>query len=203
MALRDRKSGRLLPNLLKTWQLDPESAVVAVGFSAGSNSGLRELLRNADDRAQIQGAIALDGAHWNQKKLGTDDPGEYWDWIGEAGPFHEMQMLSARTGKPFILSASAVGRPGPQLSMTREALSAVARTLSAAGFTREDAPPSLSGEITGTDQGRTITRAPVASWRYGGAVTLLYPGDQAADHRWQIAAVAPLALRHLRSEGVI
>lgn len=198
-ASKRNKAGRVLPTLLREWRLDPDSIVVCVGFSAGSNSGLRELLRNADDRAQIAAAVALDGAHWNVKATSDNPPkSAYWDWAGEAGPFEAMAL----SGKPFVATASAVGRPGQKLTMTREGLRSIGSALEAAGIPKTAAPAEWTRALTGTASGQTITRAPVESWRQGGFVVALYDGARPADHVWQAGAVARNALEWVRAQGI-
>lgn len=205
-SLRDRTTGRLLPNLLRNYNLAPDSMVVGVGFSAGSNSGLRELLRNEGDREQIAAAVGIDGAHWNQKKKGAITPDQFWDWKGEAGPFDQMAQLAARTGKPFVATASQVAAPvvGQQiLSMTKEALQAVSGTTQQATGTAKGSIPSMFlGTLTGTVKGQQMSKIALDGWSQGGFVATMWPGNQANDHIWQAQVMVPQALSYLRTKGV-
>lgn len=204
MGMRSGQTGRLLPSLLESWRLAPDSVVVAVGFSAGSNSGLRELLRNADDRAQIAAAVAIDGAHWNVKKI-SDAPAvaDYWDFKGEAGPFAAAAIEAARTGKPFLMTASQVGRPTNQTTMTREAAKTLrAYVESQTGLAPGAAPAPFAGELSGTVKGQTVTKSPVESWAQGGFTVGLYPGNGPNDHIWQADAIGKAALSWLRNRNI-
>ena len=205
-ALRDRGTGRLLPNLLKNYNMSPDSMVVAVGFSAGSNDGLRELLRNAEDRNQIVAAVAVDGAHWNQKKQGATDPKDYWDWKGEAGPFDQMAQLAATSGKPFVTTASMVAAPVvPKqiLSTTREALASISgTTLGATGIAKSSPPGMFAVPLTGTVKGQQVSKAPIDGWSQGGFVASVWPGNQPNDHIWQANTLVPQALAYLRAKGI-
>lgn len=205
-ALRDRTTGRLLPNLLKNYRMSPDSMVVGVGFSAGSNDGLRELLRNEDDRKQMVAAVAIDGAHWNQKKKGATDPNDFWDWKGEAGPFDQMAQLAAKTGKPFVATASQVAGPvvpNQILSMTREALQGVAGTvLSSTGVAKSSPAGAFAVPLTGMVKGQNMTKAPVDGWTQGGYAVSLWPGNGPNDHIWQAQVLVPQALAYLRTQGI-
>ena len=201
--LRD-SAGRILPNLLRKYGMDPSSAVVAVGFSAGSNNGLRELLRNSEDRKQIIGVLAIDGAHWNVRKV-SDTPaiGDYWDWKGEADPFAQTALEAANGGRPFLATASQVARPGAALTMTREGLRSVSSWLDSQGASRGPAPAPFNGEIKATVNNREVSKSPVDSWSQGNFVVSLWPGNQPADHVWQARAIGREGLAWLRSRGVV
>lgn len=122
--------GRLIPNLIRQWGLELAGLrrLGLVGFSAGSSSGLRELLRHPEDRSLVDAVIAADGLHAALRPSPSDETiqGQYWDFDGQLGPFLEMARLGSREGGPIVMfTATDIARPSSGITKTSEAMSDV------------------------------------------------------------------------------
>jgi hypothetical protein len=118
-------SGRLLPALIDSFKrytgvsYEDAGNIGCLGFSAGSNSGVRELLRNAQDRERLSFVAAIDGLHPNLIP-GTAD--RFADWRREMGPFEDYAVRAARGLAKMVCTASQVAQPSPTNASTRRAL---------------------------------------------------------------------------------
>jgi hypothetical protein len=111
----------LIPNILRQYGIKKPRRIGLVGFSAGSNSGLRELLRDPLDRALASFAVSADGMHMavrSDYKRGSELADDDLIEPSQLEPFKSF----ARTGKPFVITASNVERPIPTVTKTREAM---------------------------------------------------------------------------------
>lgn len=149
-ALRDG-SGRLLPNLLRKYGFGEARRVACIGFSAGSNSGLGQLLKHPLDRAQIDFVGSFDGIH---SYVGTTpppvaDPLSYFKFRAQADPWFDFMRQAALGLKGCVVTASDVAPPAPDFTKTRSALTALLQGLGmqlgrlTAGDTPWTSPPLL------------------------------------------------------------
>jgi hypothetical protein len=123
------RKGELLPALLKRYErfIGSEIGRIAVvGFSAGANSGVRELLRNETDRSRIDFVASVDGMHPNfaPRPLGnvTDPRSNYADWSSEMGGLESFARRAASGGVGLVCTASDIPSPSPRVSSSSFAL---------------------------------------------------------------------------------
>lgn len=124
-ALR-QPNGRLLPALLKSRQISPSSvsAVAVIGFSAGFG-GVRELLRDPEDRAAIDFACVLDSLHFpivggQAKNWRADDPATIIDFGRTVGPFLAFATEAAQAKKGWVSTWGDIPRPNPAVTSAKE-----------------------------------------------------------------------------------
>jgi len=178
------------------------SRIAVVGFSAGSNSGVRELLRSPLDRARISFVAAIDGMHpmFARRRIRTDETNpeaHYADWAGQMAPFAEYGLLAAEDqGCAMVCTASGVSA-SRSVAPTGVALASlyqwIAARSSAAGPwlppaypPRDTAPALRPGEAYPTPSNILGARRFVAMW---------YQGRTARAHELQAYVVAPDVLR--------
>ena len=189
--MRD-SSGRLLPALLRQWNADGAERIAAVGFSAGSNSGLRQLLWHPEDRARLDAVFAIDGLHPS-----VNAAGELLDPRQLEG-LRAYATAAAAGGRLAVATASNVAAPsassGKTAQMLRELTAAVATARGAA----LPAPP-LSWLGTSPPPESIVTQAQalglVDAAQLGGFSAWWFSGADAAAHIRQAQNVLPLLLR--------
>lgn len=148
-ALR-QPNGRLLPALLKSWQIPigAVSAVAVIGFSAGFG-GVRELLRHPEDRAAIDFACVLDSLHFPirggiVKNWRADDPGSIIDFARTVGPFLDFAAEAAQGKRAWVSTWGDIPRPDPAVTTAREGnLSLFAALMQAAPVELPEVPPGF------------------------------------------------------------
>jgi hypothetical protein len=204
--LRDQ-DGAILPNLCSRYRqflggdLGDMGRIAVVGFSAGSNSGVRELLRNAYDRARIDFVAAVDGMHpmiSTRRVRSSENPEDFYaDWSAQMQPFAEYALLAADDqGASMVCTASQVPAV-PGIAPSGMALASlyqwVALRSAATGprmpavFPPRDTAPALrGGEAYPTPDVVQGADRFVAMW---------YPGRDARAHELQAYVVAPDVLR--------
>lgn len=209
-------SGQLLPGLFRAYrawlgfELADVGRIAVVGFSAGSNSGVRELLRNPVDRGRISFVAAIDGEHPNlaatpptDAQRATDPLSRYADFAGELGGLVDVATQAALDAGPaVVVTASSVAAPSPVNSDTRSALFdlqwAVESGVQQAG--RRVVPPTLDGAFPPNATSSYLH----AGERYPQPFTvsgcrrfvaLYYPGTVERDHVLQARIVAPDVLQ--------
>lgn len=132
-TLRDA-DGAILPTLLARYRrflgfdLGSVGRIAVVGFSAGSNSGVRELLRSPLDRARVSFVAAIDGMHpmWARRRVRrseleapapSDPESMYLDWTAQMQPFAAYALDAAQDqGGAMVATASQV-RPSSGASV--------------------------------------------------------------------------------------
>jgi hypothetical protein len=190
-------SGPLIPALLRRYGRPEDSDVLAIGFSAGSNSGLRELLRDPQDREQLVGVVALDGLHSSLKTWVKDAPSvrdRYADWTGQMSPFEDYMRRAADGDKLMVATASDVAAPPGGITKTRDAWLDIVTDLANLGVPVHPLASSLQETLTGTD-GRSVSWFPAPGATLGDrGYVLFFEGNQARDHVQQAQAVAPWIL---------
>lgn len=185
--------------------LEQAGRIAAVGFSAGSNSGIRALLESPLDRARLDFVAAVDGMHptlapelRGVRRPVSDDPrADFRAWDQQMGPFAEFADLAAQRACGFVATASSVAPTRREISTTAQALSAlfafvsqttggVPARLPATYPPRTDSPALRSGEQY---------PMPYSIVSVGDFVAMHYPGDQKRDHVLQAQVVVPDILR--------
>lgn len=127
------RKGRLLPNLVAQFSKSIGAGwndigrICALGFSAGANNGLRELLRNEEDRQRIDVLFSVDGLHANLKPgvaySATNWRGRYADWDKEMEPFADFATAAACGERLAVFTCSNVASPaGGVVTKTADAL---------------------------------------------------------------------------------
>lgn len=205
--------GSLLRNLLAQYRrflgfdLDGVDRIAVVGFSAGSNSGVRELLRSPLDRARISWVAAVDGMHpmWSlqnptEAETEADVRKLYQDWPGQMDPFAQFALeASDLQGNGFVCTASQVAAPSSQVAPTSTAIHSLARWV-----LENRTGPRLPPDIPKTFPGRRsapylhpgeLYPEPIAGDGAGPFVALWYQGSDERAHRLQAYVVVPDLLR--------
>jgi hypothetical protein len=209
-GLRD-SDGALLPRLFKRYRqylgfdLSEADRIAAVGFSAGSNSGIRALLENELDRARLDFVGAIDGMHPTlaperrgvHRPLSDDPRSDFVAWDQQMGPFAAYADLAAQGSCGFVATASSVAPVNRTISTTAQALSALyAWVASVVGPSSPRLPASFPPRDTSPElrPGEQYP-LPYQIQGVGDFVCLWYPGDQEEDHRLQVRVVIPDILR--------
>lgn len=204
----------MLPRLLASYRrflgfdLSGVGRIAVVGFSAGSNSGIRELLRSPLDRARISFAAAIDGLHpmWAQRRIRRSDeepapltPEErFADWPGQMEPFAAYALDAAQNqGGAMVITASQVAASSRKVAASSQALAYlwewVASRVGLPGPTvpgpfppRSSSPKLRAGEPYPVPFATDGARSFVGLW---------YPGRDRRAHALQAWIVAPDILR--------
>lgn len=198
------RKGRLLPTLLGMYGFPKDARVAAVGFSAGSNSGLRELTRNEEDRAQIDTILAVDGFHpmKHPNPKGSGAAQQFAAYDQQIAGIAEFAITAAHGGKVYAQTSSQVATPNPGVFATWEAMPLLhdlvldqvpARLHSPAalpsGFPNRTSDPKLK---TGETYPKPLAVAGNANF-----VQLYYPGAGKRAHQLQAWIVAHDLVREL------
>ncbi len=191
--LRD-SSGRLLPALLRQWGAEGARRIAVVGFSAGSNSGLRQLLWNAEDRARIDACFAIDGIHPAVNAAGAVlDPRQLEGLRAFCGAASAGQRLA-------VVTASNVAAPSGA-GKTADGLRALADYCAAARGVATPAPPLAWLGTSPPLDGSLVTQAQalglVDAAQIGDFSAWWFSGNDAAAHIRQANQVLPLLMRGL------
>jgi hypothetical protein len=190
--LRDA-SGQLLPALLRAWGAQPNRIAVCA-FSAGSNSGLRELLRSEADRERIDAAFSIDGLH---PQIAAD--GSFVDPSQVNGL--RAYMARAAAGRAlFALTASAVAAPGASIGQSADVLRRLITETAEARGLEPPAPPMAWRSVAPPPAALAAQLEPlgiVDAASVGGLSAWWFTGSDAAAHIRQANAVQPLLIREL------
>lgn len=207
-SLRD-SDGAILPNLLARFRqylgfdLSGVRRIAAVGFSAGSNSGIRALLDSPLDRARLDFVAAVDGMHpmlAQSRSVHTyndDVRTDFAAWDQQMGAFVAYADLAAQAQVGFVATASSVAPDRSDISTTAQALSALYSVIAqAAGPSSPNVPaafpPRTDSPALHSGEDYPI---PYQVQGVGDFVALWYPGDQPRDHVLQVQVVVPDILR--------
>jgi len=210
LSLRD-SDGAILPNLLGRYRqflgFDAASVgrIAVVGFSAGSNSGVRALLESPLDRARVDFVAAVDGMHptlapqtRGVRRFSTSDvESQYAAWGQQMGPFAAYALDAASGSGMFIGTASAIVHPIRTVASTMLALGSLfdwvashvgpsSPNLPASFPPRTDSPSLRAGEVYPTPYQMLGAGNFVAAW---------YPGADSRAHELQAWVVVPDILR--------
>lgn len=164
--------GALLPALRLRYGIS--GAVAGAGFSAGSNSGMRALLKSQLDRAELDWAACIDGLHVDRR------PGDVQDQ--ELAPFVAYALSAARGQKRMVATASSVAAPVGRTGST-EAWAMVVDELAGHGVAFDEADWAYS--------------VPGVSYavQSGGLLVAFGPGSDAKAHIEQGRVTGPELIR--------
>jgi hypothetical protein len=183
------RKGPLLPNLLRRYgmKLDDVGRICVLGFSAGSNNGVRELLRSDDDQRRIDVVLAVDGLHPNLAVSPKAPPrGAYADWQAEMEPFAAFASRASLGAGAMVATASQVAAPSKGNAQTARALADLELDVVDRLPAGAELGPTLLPEDfpTSGDPLKPITRHQVGSF-----AALWYAGSDKTAHILQGTAV--------------
>jgi hypothetical protein len=203
--------GAILPALFARYHrylgfgLAETQRIAAVGFSAGSNSGIRTLLESPLDRARLDFAAAVDGMHPTlqaeqrgiHRPLSDDPRSDFVAWQQQMGGFEAYALDAAQGACGFVATASAVAPTQATVSTTAQALSALYAVVAQATGPSSPNLPASYPPRTSSPSLRDGEEYPIpyAIEGVGNFVALWYAGDQKRDHVLQAAVVVPDVLR--------
>lgn len=191
--------GALLPGLLRSFGASDSARIAVVGFSAGSNSGVRELLRSPLDRARIDAVFAIDGIHAQVRDEKAPHPSAWADPTQVAGLL-EMMMAASKGRGLCVATSSDVARPCTTCAKTSWALG---RLTAAVAASLDRSPSSVetfsavSDPIDPTLLAQLVALGETEHARFANCWSLWFRGTQGADHVRQAHQVLPLLLRSL------
>lgn len=198
------RQGRLLPRLLKRFGMAADARVAAVGFSAGSNSGLRELMRNAEDRAQIDSVFAVDGFHpmRHPRPKSSAPRDQFAAYDQQIGFLADYAASAAHGGKMYVQTSSLVATPNPGVFATWEAMPLLYQLAMDQVPPRMQAPPNLPASFPGRTTSHKLKDGepyPLPRATKGNAdfLQLYYDGAGPRAHKLQAWVVAPDLIREL------
>lgn len=199
-ALRG-SDGALLAPLLRRSNIRDAARIAVVGFSAGANSGLRELLRSPIDRARIDAAFSIDGIHALVRDESGAHPAAWSDPTQVDGLFQLMQA-GARGQALAVVTASNVARP-VTCSTCAKTSWALGRLTAAIAADLGRSPSSVetfsavSDPIPPALAAALVALGETEHARFSDLWALWFRGDQAADHIRQAHEILPLLIRSL------
>jgi len=208
--MRDGK-GAMLPRLFAEYGVPDGARVAFVGFSAGSNSGLRAVLQSRQDRARIDFVGSFDGLHLTLKDKSVWDPAKPLSpfFADQVDGFVDYAMGAAEGMRGMVITSSDVAAPpvssGLPLSQTkfvqRRILEAVGAELGrlqppADPYTEmrklpTDAiiPPAVVGQL------QQAGGTPMLDQTIGNLVTTASPGRDQEAHITQARVFVPTLLK--------
>lgn len=203
--------GSILPALFGRYRqflgfdLDGVNRIAAVGFSAGSNSGIRTLLESDLDRARLDFVAAVDGMHPTlapeprgvHRPLSDDPRSDFIAWDQQMGPFAAFASSAAEGACGFVATASSVAPTSREISTTSQALSALFAVVARATGPSSPNLPASYPPRTSSPSLRAGEEYPLpySIEGVGDFVCMFYGGDQPRDHQLQAAVVVPDILR--------
>lgn len=194
-AFRDPSTRRLLPRLLRMFGRSDPERVAAIGFSAGSNSGIRELLRSESDREALSMVASIDGLHAavaNESLHKADDPTSYFlDWKGQIEPFAQYALRAARGQCSMVITGNNLAEPAPGLTRTPFAMRKLFEWVEKQpGIEEYDAETARSF----ADLGPPL---PLHIFGAGRLYCFAYSGTRKEDHIAQANIIVPRVLRRV------
>lgn len=150
--------------------------VIAWGFSAGSNAGVRQMLAHPEDRKKIVGVYAIDGLHWpiNQAASPESPLSErVINYAKNVSGLYQAALAGARGEKRVVLTASEVPRPLSGFTTSAEALGMIAQQLE-----RDTGKPGVPVNLPDFEG----KMQPVRGLQFGKTLLAWYGGDNAQAH---------------------
>jgi hypothetical protein len=210
--LRDGR-GALLPALRRQYQISPNSRIAVVGFSAGSNSGLRALLASALDRVEYDFVGSFDGLHLNIKSPPWPAGVLSRFFPDQVDGFADYALAAARRQRGMVITSSSVAAPvvsGLPVSQTVLAQTAILAWVGeqmqrlAPGADPWRAMARAAGDIElPAARVAELARAGGEPWSLqtvGNLVCTASPGANEAAHIVQARVFAPVLLRATLAE---
>jgi hypothetical protein len=199
-ALR-ASDGSILTQLLTRSGLRDVGRIAAVGFSAGANSGLRELLRAPADRARLDAVFSIDGIH----ALVRDQSGAHpaaWSDPTQVDGLYQVMQAAARGQKLAVVTSSNVARPVTCATCAKTSWALGRLTASiAADLGRSPSSvetfSAVSDPISPALAAALVALGETEHARFSDLWALWFRGDQAADHIRQAHEILPLLIRSL------
>ena len=182
------QDGRLIPNLIDWFNAGSPERVAIYAFSAGSNSGLRELLRHPEDRAMVSFCGSIDGMHgilnWNRTG--------YADWEMSVAPFAQYALRAATTDEAMmVVTGNNLAAPTGHSTRTPDMMKDVNRWVAGQVNVHERPPDhELMNEFLGEGE-----PTPNGKGGIGNAYFFEYPGLHEEDHRLQARIIIPRVTR--------
>jgi hypothetical protein len=198
MAMRD-ENGDIIPALLRAYSAQDSKRIAVVGFSAGSNSAVRELLRSPRDRRRIDAVFAIDGIHAQVRDESAAYPHAFADPSQPAGLL-SMMMTAAQNQKLCVVTASDVAKPCSTCAKTSWALGRLTAVVAASVDRLPSSVETFSATSDPIDSSllaQLIALGETEHARFGDSWSLWFKGAQGADHVRQAQQVLPLLLRAL------
>jgi len=187
-------SGRLIPSLLKWYKAGSPERIAIVGFSAGSNSGLRQLLRHPQDREAVSFMASIDGLHpvtsWDGKTLAN--PAIQFE------PFSKYSIMAARSNGYAVFTANNLAPPTTTTWSTPQAMKAINKEVVAKAGNVNDLPTNMAAIREFLAMGGP---KPNAMGGIGNCYFFEYPGRTASDHIAQAKTVMPRILEVFLSDA--
>ncbi len=194
-AFRDPVTGRIIPRLLRMFGRTDPRRLAAFGFSAGSNSGLRELLRNQADRESLSFVGAVDGLHAAVSDSSIhrpENPKSYFlAWEDQIAPFAEYALRAARGQCRMVITGNNLQEPVSGTTRTPFAM----RKL----FEWVELQPGILPYNESLTRSFADLGAPLPNFIYGRGDLhcFSYLGTQKADHITQANVIVPRLLQHM------
>lgn len=189
--LRDPATGQLIPRLVAMFRAGEPKRIAAFGFSAGSNSGLRELLRHPKDRAMVSFVGSIDGLHpttnWNATALA--------DFDLQVLPFAEYALRAARGEATMVITGNNLAAPTATTYQTPQTMRLINQwVVKKLGGTDavKDYPTNMALIREFLSKGGPV---PNGVGGIGRAYWFEYPGTQKRDHIEQANIVTPNVVR--------
>lgn len=199
-ALRG-SDGSLLTPLLRRSNIRSAGRIAVVGFSAGANSGLRELLRSPGDRARIDSVFSIDGIH----ALVRDDTAKHpaaWSDPTQVDGLLSMMHAAETGGRLTVVTSSNVARPvtcstcaktswalGRLTAWVAELIGRLPSSVETFSAVSDPIDPALLARLQALGETEHA--------KFGDMWALWFRGDQAADHIRQAHEILPLLIRLL------
>lgn len=183
------RKGPLLPALLRRYgvRIEDVGRIAVLGFSAGSNNGVRELLRSDDDRRRIDTVLAVDGLHPNLAVTPKTPPrGGYAAWNAEMEPFAAFGERAALGAAAMVATASQVAAPSSRNGQTARVLADLEADVIARFPAGQDFGPQVLPDDYPTSGDPLV---PLVRHQIGSFAALWYPGKDKAAHIAQGTAV--------------
>lgn len=185
--LRDPVTKELLPRLFGMFRAGSPTRVAVFGFSAGSNSGIRELLRNPNDRARISFAACVDGLHpvknWNDSGVA--------DFNLQVAPFANYALSASKGTGTIVFTGNNLESPTPTTYRTPQTMQLINRYV----VEQLGGPDAVASHPTDMTRIRSFLAdgepTPNGVGGIGNAYFFEYPGTQKEDHITQANVIVP------------
>ena len=177
--------GRIIPALLQRFPTvrGAPARIAAFGFSAGSNSGLRELLRSPADRGALSFVASVDGLHFLKAYDGSVFQEDFDPWVAYARDAVEGRATCVFTGNNLQAPTVSTTKTPEGMKLIHQAI--LARVGNDAAFRY---PPNLSVMRQFSAYGPPLTNG---QGGIGNCYFYEYPGTQAVDHIIQARVIVP------------